>query len=72
MDDRDVMVAVSKDFGHTWGSWREKSLGQLGQYPRRVRMRRFGESPQFCLRIRVTSPVVMKHMGAVADMDVGE
>lgn len=70
--DRKVWVRASKDGGHNWGPWRESSLGELGQYQHRVRFRRFGRAPQFCFQIRVTSPLVMNHMGAVADIEAGE
>lgn len=72
MEDRKVMIALSKDRGHNWGPWREKSLGALGQFLHRVRIRRMGRGFNFCVRVRVTSPVHMRHMGAVADMEVGE
>ncbi len=70
--DRKVMVRASKDGGHNWGPWRESSLGALGQYQHRVRFRRFGRGNNFCFQIRVTSPINMDHMGAVADIEVGE
>lgn len=70
--DRKVMVRASKDGGHNWGPWRESSLGELGQYQHRVRFRRFGRGSQFCFQVRVTSPLVMDHLGGVADMEAGE
>lgn len=57
MSDRKVLVAISKDGGHTWGDWRERPLGDLGQYMQRVRFRRFGVGRDFRLKIRVTSPI---------------
>ena len=68
---RKVMVRASRDGGITWGAWRESSLGALGQYQHRVRFRRFGRGSQFCFQVRVTSPLVLDHLGGGADMEVG-
>lgn len=72
MSDRKVTIFVSKDGGHNFGPAREQSLGELGQYQHRVRFRRLGRAEAFCAKIRVTSPIVMDHMGAVIDMEAGE
>ncbi len=72
MSDRKVTIFPSKDGGHNWGAGREQSLGDLGEYQHRVRFRRLGRAEAFCAKIRVTSPIVMNHMGAVADLEVGE
>ena len=71
MSDRKVTVFISRNGGRTWGAGRECSLGELGEYLNRVRLRRLGRSHQFCVKIRVTSPISMNHLGAVADMEVG-
>lgn len=72
MSDRKVTIFVSKDGGHNYGAAREQSLGELGQYQQRVRFRRLGRAESFCAKIRVTSPIVMNHMGAVIEMGAGE
>ena len=72
MSDRKVTLFVSKDGGHNYGAAREQSLGELGQYQQRVRFRRLGRMIDGMFKVRVTSPVVMDHLGAVADMEVGE
>lgn len=72
MVNRKVMISILENGGHTKKPWREKSLGELGQYGERVRFFRLGRVLNACIRVRVTSPVYMRHMGAVADMDVGE
>lgn len=72
MSDRKVTIFPSKDGGHNFGPAREQSLGELGQYQHRVRFRRLGRSEQFCFKVRVTGPIVMDHIGAVADMEAGE
>ncbi len=72
MSDRKVQLSVSKDGGHNYGAQREKSLGEQGQYATRVRFNRFGQSPQFVIKIRCTSPINCDLMGAVADVEVSE
>ncbi len=72
MSDRKVTITISKDGGHNYGAAREQSLGELGQYRHRVRFRRLGRSEQFCAKVRVTSPIVMDHLGAVVEMEAGE
>ncbi len=72
MSDRRVAIAVSKDGGHTWGDWREQSLGELGSYLHRVRFRRFGLGRDFRLKIRVTSPIRADLMAAYIDAEPGE
>jgi hypothetical protein len=70
--DRKVLVAVSRDGGHTWSSWRERSLGELGEYRRRVTFSRFGQARQMVLKIRVTSPIRADLFGIAADLEPGE
>lgn len=72
MSDRKVQLSVSKDGAHNYGAVREKSLGELGKYGRRVRFTRFGQAEQFVVKIRVTSPCNADLMGGVIDSEVGE
>lgn len=72
MSDRKVLVAISKDGGHTWGDWRERPLGDLGQYMQRVRFRRFGVGRDFRLKIRVTSPVRADLLTGYVDAEAAE
>lgn len=72
MSDRKVLVAISKDGGHTWGDWRECPLGDLGQYMQRVRFRRFGVGRDFRLKIRVTSPVRADLLTGYVDVEAAE
>lgn len=66
MSDRKVEVCHSKDGGYNWSNWREYSLGELGDYQRRIRMNRFGRGRNWVFRIRVSSPVKRDLYGAVA------
>lgn len=72
MSDRKVLVAFSKDGGHHWSDWREASLGEVGEYTKRIVFRRMGQARSFVMKVRVTSPIRADFMGAVAEVDVGE
>ncbi|WP_435013012.1 hypothetical protein [Xanthomonas arboricola] len=64
--DRKVEICYSKDGGYNWLNWREYSLGDLGEYSRRIRINRLGRGRQWVFRIRVSSPVKRDLYGAVA------
>lgn len=53
---RDAMVRHSDDGGHTWSNWRVISLGQAGQYDRRVRLWANGHFINRIFHVRVASP----------------
>lgn len=54
---RTVMVSYSKDNGRTWSSWKQRSLGELGNYVKQVRLGPFGMARSFRFKVRVTDPV---------------
>lgn len=64
--DRKVLLSYSDDGSHNWSNWRERSLGEVGQYAKRVRFNRLGSFRQRVYRIRISSPVRADLMGAVA------
>lgn len=59
-----VDFRYSKDGGHNWSNWRQCSLGNTGDFVKRVEMRRFGQGRQWVFDIRVTDPVKADLMGA--------
>lgn len=70
MSDRKVQVSVQRDGNMHRIATREKSLGELGEYSRRVRFNRFGQARRFDITIRVTSPCPAHLMGAAARLEV--
>ena len=54
-----VEMRLSRNLGKTWGNWRAKSLGQQGQYGKRVQWRGLGmaSAPGLLAELRVTAPV---------------
>lgn len=65
MSDRKVFIQYSKDGGRTWGNWRERSLGEIGEYEKRIRLNRLGGVRNRIFRIRVSSPIRRDLLGAV-------
>lgn len=57
MTDRKVLLRYSKDGGHNWSGWVERSLGEVGEFQKRVRRYRMGQGRQWVFDVRVTSPV---------------
>lgn len=72
MSDRKVQLSISKNGGYQYGAAREKTVGELGQYAKRARFARFGQSLQFVVKIRCTSPINCDLMGGVVDIEVGQ
>lgn len=60
-----VEICYSVDGGRTWSNWKRKSIGEVGQYEKRVRFTRLGRSRQRVFRIRVSSPRKHDLLGAV-------
>jgi hypothetical protein len=56
-DDPQVMVQVSRDGGRTWGAEQMIPLGKVGEYTKRVELRRLGTARDFVFKLRITDPV---------------
>lgn len=52
-----VLFRVSKDGGYTWGDWKERPLGEVGEYAKKATIGPLGRSRQFVVQIRVTDPI---------------
>lgn len=67
MSDTDhwVEMCYSVDGGANWSNWKRRSIGEVGQYAKRVRFMRLGKSRQRVFRIRVSSPRKHDLLGAV-------
>lgn len=53
-----VEMRVSRDAGQTWGAWKPRSLGQQGDYRKKVEWRALGmaSQPGFLAEFRVSDP----------------
>ena len=54
---RTVQIRYSKDGGNNWSGWVDRSLGEVGDFMKRVKVHRFGKGRQWVFDIRVTSPI---------------
>lgn len=62
--DPKVMLAVSKDNGHTFGAELWKPLGAIGKYLSRVVWRRLGIGRDWVFKLRITDPIKIVITGA--------
>lgn len=68
MSDRKLLLSYSDDGGRNWSNWRERSIGELGEYQKRVRFNRLGRFRNRIYRVRITSPVRADILGAVVNL----
>lgn len=52
-----IMLQVSKDNGHTFGSERWQSIGAIGAYLTKVIWRQLGTAHDFVFKVRITDPI---------------
>ncbi len=63
-----VSMSLSRDGGHSWSSWMERSLGAVGEYTTRAIWRKLGKFRQMNIRLRCTDPVRRFVMSYHADV----
>lgn len=56
LNDHYCEIAISKNAGHTFGSYSQHSIGATGDFLKRVLRQGMGQSRQFVVRVRVSSP----------------
>ena len=56
MSENFVQFRYSKDGGYTWSDWKTRSLGNTGDFLKRVVYRRLGQSRQWVFHVRMTVP----------------
>jgi len=71
VNDPQVYLEISNDWGRTWGNRRSRSLGQLGQYKKSAVWRRNGAPRNSTFRITVTDDVEVTFTGQWGDVAVG-
>lgn len=52
-----VDVRYSRDGGRNWSDWRTLDMGDVGDFCKRLQLRRLGRGYQWVFDIRVTDPV---------------
>lgn len=68
-EDPQIMLQISDDGGHTWGSERWRGAGKLGEYSKRVIWRRLGASRDRIFKIKCTDPVKWVILGAYIEAE---
>lgn len=71
-DDPQIMLRYSQDGGYTWSEqqlWR--SMGEIGQYLKRLRWLRMGQARQWVFEIVITDPVPRVIIAAHATIEQG-
>ncbi|MFA6204452.1 MAG: packaged DNA stabilization protein [Gallionella sp.] len=63
-EDPQIMLQVSKDGGHTWGAERWVSMGKLGEYTKRAKWNRLGQSRNWTFKLKISDPVKRVILGA--------
>lgn len=68
-----VEMRISRDAAQTWGAWRPRSLGEQGEYRKRVQWRAAGMAsrPGFLCEFRVTDPVPFRVSSALVNEQYG-
>lgn len=69
--DPQVMLQVSRDYGHTFLAERWRSMGALGQFKTRVIWASLGAARDWVFRVRGTDPIKIAILGARADFEKG-
>lgn len=68
MADRKALLRITRDGGRNWSNWKERDLGDVGEYRKRVIVNRLGRCRTASIAIRVSSPVKATILGATAQI----
>ena len=52
-----VDIRYSKNGGRTWSNWKQRDLGETGDFLKRIAVRRLGSGRQWVFETRVTDDV---------------
>ena len=69
--DPQIMMSISRDGGHSFGTERWTSAGKVGQYRHRARWRRCGRARDMVVKVRITDPIEVNLIRASADYETG-
>ena len=63
-DDPQVMLRWSNDGGNSWGPYKSRALGRIGEFTKRLRWNRLGWSRDRVFEVSITDPVPRVLMSA--------
>lgn len=72
MSDRTVQIRYSRDGGRNWSAWRNRSLGELGEFEKHPTVRRIGICRNIVFEWKVTSPVRADVIAAALQVEPAE
>ncbi len=71
-NDRLVDIRYSKDGGRNPSNWKQRSLGEVGDFLKRVRVRRVGQGIHWVFDVRVTDPIRADLIAVSVQTEAGE
>jgi len=51
-----IEIAISKDGGHNFGAWKQRDLGQVGTFIKRLEWLQLGRAGLWVIKVRVSTP----------------
>lgn len=66
-----IDMRFSDDGGRNWSTYKQRSLGKIGQYGKRVKYPRLGRFINRIFHIRISDPIKRDMIAATANVDVG-
>lgn len=63
--DHTLRFRYSKDGGRNWSNWKDRSLGAIGEYRKRLRLMRLGPGEQWVFEFTTSSARKTDVLGAV-------
>jgi len=69
--DPKLMLQISKDGGHTYGSEIWRDIGKIGEYRTRVKITPIGSSDNFTFKIAISDPIKRYVLGGYISYEVG-
>ena len=70
--DPQIVLDWSNDWGRTWSNERAQSMGEIGEYRKRVKFWRLGQDRYRVYRITISDPVKRVILSADLEADPGQ
>lgn len=64
-----VRIRYSRDGGRNYSDWRERSLGEVGEFMKKVEVNRLGQGEDWVFETVVTDPVRATLMAASVQIE---
>lgn len=69
MNDHHVLIAVTKNSSRNPSNWKKRSLGDVGEYGKTVKVNRIGDCIEAEVEIRVSSPIKRDLIAAAVKLE---